>query len=159
MRRKEDSSLCILRIYSWARTFPKLSSPLDQNFLATAASGGAVGQLFLPSKVSIPNKTLGKMKNKFTNTLIDFFISKQNQTIFKMWGGQTPILMGDGVRFRVTKSPKCDYVYVRYLSGYESYDVEFGALVGTDYDIIDRIKPVEQEHLMATISKGLFFGK
>jgi hypothetical protein len=97
------------------------------------------------------------MRTKYTNSLEDFLTGPRNNTIFKMWGGSQPISMGDGVRFRVTKSPKVDYVYVRYLSGYESYEVEFGALVGTEYDLIDRISPVPSEKLMSTISKKLFF--
>ena len=74
-----------------------------------------------------------------------------------MWGGQTPVCMGDGIKFRVTKSPKVDYVYVRYLSGLEEFEVEFGALVGTEYDVLERMSPVAQENLMATISRKIFF--
>ena len=74
-----------------------------------------------------------------------------------MWGGQTPVSMGDGVRFRVTRSPSVDYVYVRYLSGYDAYEVEFAALVGTDYDVLDRINPVHPDDLISIISKRLFF--
>lgn len=95
------------------------------------------------------------MQTKFTSSVQDFI--NIHTTIFKMWGGQTPISMGDGIRFRVTKSPKVDYVYIRYLAGYEQYEVEFGALVGTEYDIIDKITPVPQEKLMSTISRKLFF--
>jgi hypothetical protein len=97
------------------------------------------------------------MKTNFTNTLTDFFCTKTNQTVFKMWGGETPVCMGDGIRFRVTKSPKVDYVYIRYLNGFDDYEVEFGALVGTEYDVLDRYKSVKQENLMATISKKIFF--
>jgi hypothetical protein len=97
------------------------------------------------------------MKTKFTNFLIDFFTSKPNHTVFRMWGGTTPISTGDGIRFRVTKSPKVDYVTVRYLSGFEEYEVEFGALVGTEYDVLERVKPVSSDILMATISKKIFF--
>jgi hypothetical protein len=97
------------------------------------------------------------MKTKFTSSIEDFITNPRNNTIFKMWGAQTPVSMGDGVRFRVTKSPKVDYVYIRYLSGYESYEVEFGALVGTEYDLIDRISPVALEKLMPIISQKLFF--
>lgn len=74
-----------------------------------------------------------------------------------MWGGVIPISMGDGVRFRVTKSPRVDYVYVRYLSGFEEYEVEFAALVGAEYDVLDRIKPVPRAELFSTISQKLFF--
>ena len=66
--------------------------------------------------------------------------------------------MGDGVRFRVMKSPKVDYVYIRYLSGLDEFEVEFGALVGTEYDVLERIKPVNAKDLMSTISKKIFFG-
>ena len=97
------------------------------------------------------------MRTKFTNSLQDFLAIPKNATIFKMWGGQTPISMGDGIRFRVTKSPKVDYVYIRYLSGYDSYEIEFGALVGTEYDLLDRIAPVPQDRLMTVISKKIFF--
>lgn len=97
------------------------------------------------------------MQTKFTSSVQDFITSNRNNTIFKMWGGQTPISMGDGIRFRVTKSPKVDYVYVRYLAGFEQYEVEFGALVGTEYDIIDKITPVSLDKLMTTISRKLFF--
>lgn len=74
-----------------------------------------------------------------------------------MWGASSPITMGDGVRFRVNKSPNVDYVYIRYLSGYDQYEVEFGALVGTEYDLLDRISPVPMDQLMSTISKRVFF--
>jgi hypothetical protein len=94
------------------------------------------------------------MKNKFTKSLSDFFSS---DPIFRMWGGVAPISMGDGIRFRVTKSPRVDYVYVRYLSGFEEYEVEFAALVGAEYDVLDRIKPVSREELFSTINKNLFF--
>lgn len=97
------------------------------------------------------------MRSKFTSSIQDFLTSPRNNVIFKMWGGQQPVSMGDGIRFRVTKSPKVDYVYIRYLAGYEQYEVEFGALVGTEYDIIDRMSPVSIEKLMATISQKLFF--
>jgi hypothetical protein len=97
------------------------------------------------------------MKTKFTNDLIDLFYFKSSLPVFKMWGGETPISMGDGIRFRVTRSPKVDYVYIRYLSGFDEFDVEFGALVGTEYDVLDRIKPVHKDDLMSTISKKLFF--
>ena len=66
--------------------------------------------------------------------------------------------MGDGIRFRVKKSKTVDYVYVRYLSGFDEYEIEFGALVGTEYDVLDRIKPVKSDAVMATISRRLFFG-
>jgi len=98
------------------------------------------------------------MKTKFTNNLIDFFEgSPASRTVFKMWGGQTPVTMGDGIRFRVTKSPKVDYVYVRYLSGFDQYEVEFGALVGTEYDVLDRLQPIKAADLISTISKKIFF--
>lgn len=98
------------------------------------------------------------MKTKFTNSLTDIFTGKpSNHAVFKMWGGQTPISMGDGIRFRTTKSPKVDYVYVRYLSGFNEYEIEFGALVGTEYDVLDRVKPIRADELMATISKKIFF--
>ncbi len=97
------------------------------------------------------------MKTKFTNSLQDLLTQPPNGTIYRMWGAQTPISMGDGIRFRVTKSPNVDYVYVRYLNGFDNFEVEFGALVGTDYDVLDRIKPVPKDVLMATISKKLFF--
>jgi hypothetical protein len=99
------------------------------------------------------------MKTKFTNNLIDLLTgSKAHNTVFKMWGGVTPVSMGDGIRFRVNKSKTIDYVYVRYLSGFDEYEVEFGALIGTEYDVLDRIKPVRSENLMATISTRIFFG-
>lgn len=94
------------------------------------------------------------MQTKFTNTLIDQLV--KNRTILKLWGAQTPISMGDGVRFRVLKSPTVDYVYIRYLSGTEQFEIEFGALVGTEYDVLDRIKPVSSENLLKTISKKIF---
>jgi hypothetical protein len=97
------------------------------------------------------------MKTKFTNSLTDFLTGARNNAIFKMWGGQPPVSMGDGVRFRVLKSPNVDYVYIRYLSGFDEYEIEFGALVGTEYDIIDRITPVPLDKLMSTISKRVFF--
>ena len=97
------------------------------------------------------------MKTKFTNDLIDVLYSKTSLPVFKMWGGQEPISMGDGIRFRVTRSPKVDYVYIRYLSGFDEYEVEFGALVGTEYDVLDRIKPVKKEQLMPVISQKIFF--
>jgi hypothetical protein len=97
------------------------------------------------------------MKTKFSNSLLDLLTSPRNNAIFKMWGGQTPVSMGDGIRFRVTKSPRVDYVYIRYLNGFDNYEVEFGALVGTEYDVIDRIKPVPADQIMATISKKIFF--
>jgi hypothetical protein len=99
------------------------------------------------------------MKTKFTNDLIDLLYSKTSLPVFKMWGGETPISMGDGIRFRVRKSPKVDYVYVRYLSGYDEFEVEFGALVGTEYDVLERIKPIHRDKLMATISQKIFFDK
>lgn len=97
------------------------------------------------------------MTAKFSNTLQDFLTHPRNQVVFKMWGGSQPIAMGDGVRFRVTKSPNVDYVYIRYLSGFDQYEVEFGALVGTEYDLLDRISPVPMDKLMSTISKRVFF--
>jgi hypothetical protein len=98
------------------------------------------------------------MNTKFTNNLIDIFEgTPANRTVYKMWGAQAPISMGDGIRFRVTKSPKVDYVYVRYLSGFDQYEVEFGALVGTEYDVLDRIKPVAAKELVSTISRKIFF--
>jgi hypothetical protein len=98
------------------------------------------------------------MNTKFTNNLIDVFEgTPASRTVFKMWGGQSPVSMGDGIRFRVTKSPKVDYVYVRYLSGFDQYEVEFGALVGTEYDVLDKIKPVPAAQLVPTISRKLFF--
>jgi hypothetical protein len=121
----------------------------------------------LPSKVSIPNPRpglhtqtcKGRMKTKFTNNLVDLVTGpKANNTVFKMWGGETPVSMGDGIRFRVKKSKTVDYVYVRYLSGFDEYEIEFGALVGTEYDVLDRIKPVKSDAVMATISRRLFFG-
>ena len=84
------------------------------------------------------------------------FVTK-NDIYAKEWGAKPPISMGDGIRFRVTKSPRIDYVYIRYLNGYEQFDVEFAALVGTEYDIIDRIKPVAADVLIGTISRKLFF--
>lgn len=60
--------------------------------------------------------------------------------------------MGDGIRFRVTKSKIVDYVYIRYLGGFDTFEIEFGALVGTEYDVLDRIKPVAVEDLIKTIS-------
>ena len=74
-----------------------------------------------------------------------------------MWGGGNIISMGDGVKFRVSKSPTVDYVYVKYLGGFESFEVEFGALVGTDYDVLERISPVQPEQLVSTISKRILF--
>ena len=74
-----------------------------------------------------------------------------------MWGGEEPISMGDGIRFRVTKSPKVDYVYIRYLSGFDQFEIEFGALVGTEYDVLERISPVHKDKLIATISRKIFF--
>lgn len=100
----------------------------------------------------------GRMKTKFTNNLTDLFTGpKANNTVFKMWGGQTPVSMGDGVRFRVTNAKTIDYVYVRYLSGFDEYEIEFGALVGTEYDVLHRIKPVKVDDIMATISRKIFF--
>ena len=98
------------------------------------------------------------MKTKFTNTLQDFLLIAKNATVFKLWGGQPPVSMGDGIRFRITRSPYVDYVYIRYLSGFDSYEIEFGALVGTEYDLIDRVSPVPQDQLMSTISKKVLFG-
>ena len=99
------------------------------------------------------------MNTKFTNELIDLLYSKSGLPVFRMWGGETPVSMGDGIRFRVTKSPKVDYVYIRYLSGFDTFEVEFGALVGTDYDVLDRIKPVQRNNLMAAISRKIFFDR
>jgi hypothetical protein len=98
------------------------------------------------------------MKTKFTNAIIDILLgTKANQTIFHMWGGLSPVPMGDGVKFRVMKSPVVDYVYIRYLNGYENFEIEFGGLVGgVEYDIIDRVQPVPREKLVSTISKRLF---
>lgn len=97
------------------------------------------------------------MTAKFSNTLQDFLTHPRNLAIFKMWGGTTPMSMGDGVRFRVTKSPNVDYVTIRYLSGFDQYEIEFAALVGTEYDLLDRISPVAKDKLMSTISKRVFF--
>lgn len=96
------------------------------------------------------------MNTKFTNSIIDILTYKSGQVAFKMWGGQPPISMGDGVKFRVKNSPHIDYVYVRYLSGYETFEVEFAALVGTEYDVLDRIGPVSADQLISTISKRIF---
>jgi len=95
------------------------------------------------------------MKNNFTNSLIDLLTIK-NKTVFKMWGAQALVAMGDGVKFRVTKSPVVDYVYIRYQSGFELYEVEFGALVGMDYDVVDRVPLVEHDKLIPTISRKVF---
>ena len=95
------------------------------------------------------------MGNKFTNTLTDFLT--KSDVFYKKWGAKSLISMGDGVRFRVTKSPKIDYVYIRYLDGYKTFDVEFANLVGTEYDIVDRLKPVSADVLIGTISRKLFF--
>jgi len=98
------------------------------------------------------------VKTKYTNSIMDLLEgSPASSTTFKLWGGLTPVSMGDGVRFRVTRSPVVDYVYIRYLSGYALFEIEFGALVGTDYDVLDRIKPISADDLMATISRKLFF--
>jgi hypothetical protein len=99
------------------------------------------------------------VKTKFTNNLIDLFYTKTSLQVFKMWGGEAPVSMGDGIRFRVTKSPKVDYVYIRYLSGFDQFEVEFGALVGTEYDVLERIKPIHKDKLMSTISKKIFFSR
>ena len=97
------------------------------------------------------------MKTKYTNSILDLLTYKSGAIAYKMWGGCSPVSMGDGVRFRVTKSPSVDYVYVRYLNGYEEFELEFGALVGTEYDVLDRINPVPVDQLVTTISKRLFF--
>jgi hypothetical protein len=97
------------------------------------------------------------MKTKYTNTVMDLLVNtKAHRAVFNMWGGQTPIAMGDGIKFRVTKSPFVDYVYVKYLAGAEAFEIEFGALVGSEYDVIDRIKPVDAANLVPTISRKLF---
>lgn len=94
---------------------------------------------------------------KFTNNLIDHFNKPGvNATIYKMWGGGNLTNMGDGIKFRVSKSPFVNYVYVRYLAGYDLYEIEFGALVGADYDVIDQISPVKLEDLFKTISRKVF---
>jgi hypothetical protein len=97
------------------------------------------------------------MSLKFTNNLIDHFTKAGTVTskVFRIWGGTAPISMGDGIKFRVTKSATVDYVYVRYLAGFESYEVEFGALVGADYDVIDRVSPVTMEDLTKVISRKI----
>ena len=63
--------------------------------------------------------------------------------------------MGDGIKFRVTKSKTVDYVYIKYLAGYNSFEVEYGALVGTEYDVLERVKPIALEDLVKTISARL----
>jgi hypothetical protein len=95
------------------------------------------------------------MYTKFATTLSKLVTS--SPAIYKMWGAGQPMCMGDGIRFRVTKSPKVDYVYIRYYDGFQKFEVEFAALVGTEYDVIDRIKPVSASRLLSTISQKLFF--
>lgn len=90
---------------------------------------------------------------------MDFLDTPAANTAFKLWGGKNIVSMGDGIRFRVTASPKVDYVYIRYYAGFDFYEIEFGALVGTDYDVLDRIKPVPKARVVSTISKKLFFDK
>jgi|ERR1039458_3795279 hypothetical protein len=96
------------------------------------------------------------MKTKYTNTITDLLTFKSGAVAYKLWGGKAITSMGDGVKFRVTNSKSVDYVYVRYLSGSELFEVEFGALVNTDYDVLDRISPVNVAELIPTISKRLF---
>jgi len=99
------------------------------------------------------------LKNAYTNSIVDLLTkSKITRTIVHMWGGGTPMAMGDGVKFRVTKSSFVDYVYIKYLGGFNSFEIEYGALVGTDYDVLERVKPVAQEDLIATISAKVLFG-
>jgi hypothetical protein len=97
------------------------------------------------------------MKTKYTNNIIDILTFKTGSIAYKLWGGSNPVSMGDGVKFRVSNSPIVDYVYIRYLAGFEAYEIEFAALVGTEYDILDRIQPVLPNDLISTISKRLFF--
>jgi hypothetical protein len=96
------------------------------------------------------------MKTKYTNSIVDLLTYKTGAVAFKMWGGSPPVAMGDGVKFRVTKSPYIDYVYIKYLHGFDEFEVEFAALVGTEYDVLDRISPVDGAKLVQTISKRLF---
>ncbi len=106
------------------------------------------------------------MPTKFTNSITDLLNAHPARTVYKMWGGQTLVPMGDGVRFKVTRSPKVDYVYIRYL-GYgvnkkfeienQKFEVEFAVLVDTEYDVLDRISPVSAKNLVSTISQKLFF--
>jgi hypothetical protein len=97
------------------------------------------------------------MKTKYTNSIVDLLNgTKSAHVAYRMWGAMSPVSMGDGIKFRVTKSKVVDYVYVRYLGGYDDFELEFGALVGTEYDVIDRVKPVSAQHLVKTISYKLF---
>jgi hypothetical protein len=98
------------------------------------------------------------MKTKYTNSIVDLLTTtKTGAVAFKLWGGQTPISMGDGVKFRVQNSQVVDYVYVKYLSGFDEFEIEFAALVGTDYDVLDRIGPVNSAQLVPAISKRVLF--
>lgn len=97
------------------------------------------------------------MTAKFTNTLQDFITDPQHASLYKKWGCSSLMSMGDGIRFRVRNSPCVDYVTIRYLSGYEQFEIEFGALVGTEYDLLDRLSPISKDELMDTIDSRIFF--
>jgi hypothetical protein len=126
-----------------------LSDLIEDRSLESPTFQGSV------SKSCIELKFTGTaLRSKYINNLTDLFLSSP---VFKLWGGCSLVSMGDGIRFRVRYSPKLDYVYVRYLAGFDSYEVEFGALVGTEYDVLDRIKPVTSDSLLPIISKKVFF--
>lgn len=99
------------------------------------------------------------MTNRVSNAIINLLTgTAATRSACRLWGAGACsfISMGEGVRLRVTKSKTVDYVYIRYLGGFDTFEVEFGALVGTEYDVLDRIKPVPAQDLIKMITRRLF---
>lgn len=60
------------------------------------------------------------------------------------------------MRFRVSNSRHVDYIYIRYESGVETFEVETGALQGTAYRRTGHVQGVDAENLMQRISRIVF---
>lgn len=84
------------------------------------------------------------------------FTHRVHQTVTKMWGTQTPVHMGDGIKFRVTKARGISYVYVKYKSGFDVYDIEFAKVVESVYTPVHLIEDVPGADIVKTISRKLF---
>jgi hypothetical protein len=97
------------------------------------------------------------LNTKYTTSLMNLiFDNKVNRTVTKLWGAHEPVIMGDGIKFRVTRSRTVNYIYIRYKSGFDIYDIEFAALNGTEYKPLLVIEDIPGSELMKTISRKLF---
>src|SRR5690349_1685066 len=91
-----------------------------------------------------------------TNRILDLLIgTPAAAAAYNRWGGLTAIAMAGSVKFRITKSVVVDFVCITNCGAWKLFEVEFGACVGSEFQVIDRIRAVTPTSLISTISDRL----